>query len=186
MPCHWNKVSDFLPVIPHRRHSLPFLKPKYPPPPPKANLDDAEEIPESHVNWFNQLTYHWITPLMALGALRPLEAGDLWKLAPDREAKYMAQQLATRFQERWDKAEAYNIKLDAGEVPVPRSKRVKWALGLGGKGTKAEKEKRWKEQDGRKKPSLAWSLSDVYGWYWWTGLIWKVRSDLLAVPARIL
>jgi hypothetical protein len=156
------------------------MKPKNPPPPPKP-LDQADLIPEASANWFSILTFNWISPLMALGAQRPLEAGDLWKMEPQREAKYMAQRLATIFQRRWDEAEAFNAKLEAGEVQPPRWKRFKWSIGLGGKGNRKEKEARWKEVDGKKKPSLALACMELYGWYFYVGAIFKVRGMICYV-----
>ncbi len=150
------------------------MKPKLPPPPPKP-LDQADMIPEVTTNFWNTLTFNWISPLMALGAQRPLEAGDLWKMQPEREAKYMAQKLATIFQRKWDEAEAYNVKLEAGEVVAPRWKRIKWSVGLGGKGTAKEKEARWRTE-AKRKPSLFWSLSELFGWYFYIGSVYKVSG----------
>ncbi len=61
---------------------------------------------------------------------RPLEAGDLSKMQPDREAKYLAQRLATMFQHKWTEAEAYNAKSQAGEMAPSLWNRIKWRKGL--------------------------------------------------------
>lgn len=40
-----------------------------------------------------------------------------------------------------------------------------------------ELEKRWREHDGRKKPSIALALNDALGYFFWTGGAFKVLGD---------
>lgn len=44
-------------------------------PEPPASLDDAPIIPLADANFLQELLYTWISPLMRLGAARPLQAG---------------------------------------------------------------------------------------------------------------
>lgn len=109
---------------------------------------------------------------MALGARRELTPEDLYKLGHERDAGVLSQKLLRSFQRRWDAADEYNAKLEAGEIPVPRKLKIKWALGAGQGKTREEKEKEWRTNSGKKQPSLTWALSDVFGIYFWlSGLI---------------
>ncbi len=159
------------------------MKPKLHPPPPKP-LDQADMTPEISANFWNTLTFGWISPLMALGVQRPLETGDLWKMEPNKEASYLAHRLATIFQRKWDEAEAYNAKLDAGKIVAPHWKRIKWSSGLCGKGTKKEKEALWRAVKGRKRPSLVWTLSEVFGWHFHIALVYKASMFFWAIIAQ--
>ena len=125
----------------------------------------------------------WVQPIMALGAVRDLTPEDLYKLGHERDAGVLSKKLLASFQKRWDEADAYNAKLEAGEVPVPRKLKMKWALGAGEGKTKQEKEKEWREKSGKKQPSLMWALSDVFGWYFWASGLIKV-SDHSSLSRR--
>lgn len=163
-------------TVPAYYHSLPFMKPKNPPPPPPDSMDDAKPLPDAQANWLSLLLFYWIQPIMALGASRQLAPEDLYKMTPDREASFLSQKLQACFQKRWEAADSFNIALENGTAPVPRKKRWQWALGRGeekGK-TKKEKEEDWRARTGKRKPDLAWALSDVFGWYFWSAGFIKV------------
>lgn len=148
------------------------MKPKYPPPPPPETVDDSPDLPDMTASWWSQLFFLWVQPIMALGATRELTAEDMYKLGHDRDAGVLSKKLLQSFQRRWDQADEYNAKLEAGEIPVPRKLKIKWALGAGEGKTRQEKEKEWREKSGKKQPSLTWALSDVFGLYFWlSGLI---------------
>ena len=160
----------------HHSLPLPFMKPKHPPPPPPDSLDDAKPMPDAKANIFSLITFSWITNIMALGAARQLAPEDLYRLPPEREADALSRKLQANFQQRWNDADEYNIKLEKGEIKPPFKKRMKWALGRGeekGK-TRKEKEEDWKARTGRKTPNLAWALTDVFGWYFWSAGFIKV------------
>lgn len=159
-----------------RRHSLPFMKPKYPPPPPPETVDDSPMLPDMTASWWSQLFFLWVQPIMALGAARELTAEDMYKLGHERDAGVLSKKLLASFQRRWDQADDYNAKLEAGEVPVPRKLKIKWALGGGEGKTRQEKEKEWRTKSGKKQPSLTWALSDVFGLYFWLSGLIKVST----------
>lgn len=175
-------------TTPRYMHSipLPFFKPKHPPPPPPDSLDDAKPMPDATANILSLITFSWVTRIMALGVARTLEPPDLYKLKPEREAESLSDRLNKAFQKRWDKAEAFNDALekslsnptDKSAPRPPWTLRVKWRLGKGEEKGKTFKEKEldWRTRTGRKHPSLAWSLSDVFGWYFWSAGFFKVRS----------
>jgi hypothetical protein len=148
------------------------MKPKYPPPPPPETLDDAPDMPDMTASWWSHLFFLWVQPIMALGAARELTAEDMYKLGHERDSGVLSKKLLASFQRRWDEADAYNAKLEAGEIPVPRKLKIKWALGAGEGKTRQEKEKEWRTNSGKRQPSLTWALSDVFGMYFWmSGLI---------------
>ncbi len=136
----------------------------------------ADMTPEASANFWNSLTFSWFSPLLALGAQRHLQAGDLWKMQPEHEAQYLAERLTAIFQQKWDEAKAYNVKLVAGEIIAPWQQRLKWSIGLGGRGTVKEKEAMWRAKAG-KNPSLFWTLLQLFGTDYFIGTVYKASTS---------
>ncbi|KAG6918643.1 hypothetical protein DXG01_012762 [Tephrocybe rancida] len=152
--------------------------PRDPPPPPRATLSDAPIIPLLGASIFSQLTYTWVTPIMTLGYQRTLQATDLWKVDPAREAGPLSAKLDAAWDRRTAEAAAWNTKLERGEIKPSFLKRSRWAIQALAHGRHfSEKlalyESEWREKDGRKEPSLAWALNDTLGFYFWTAGAFK-------------
>ena len=130
------------------------------PPPPKASIDEAAMLPEMTAGWFGLATFEWMTPLMTLGYSRPLEAPDLYKLPDNRSSAYIADQILASFDARRKKAEEYNSRLATGEVKAGW-RVIWWTL----KGNRTEREKRWREVDGKRKASLVYAMNDSIKWW---------------------
>jgi hypothetical protein len=130
------------------------------PPPPKTSLDDAAVLPEMSAGWFSFVTFGWITPLMILGYSRPLEAPDLYKLPDNRSSSYIADRILVSFDVRRKKAENYNSRLANGDVKAGW-RAIWWTL----KGNRTEREKRWREVDGKRKASLVYAMNDSVKWW---------------------
>ncbi|KZT73163.1 hypothetical protein DAEQUDRAFT_808686 [Daedalea quercina L-15889] len=143
------------------------------PPPPKATLDDADLIPEETANFYNILTFGWITPLLGLGYARPLEDTDLYKLQDSRSSQLIADKILASFDQRREAADEYNARLAAGEIK-PGWKGLWWTL----RGNRAEREKQWRQKDGRKHASLAFALNDSVAWWFWSAGILKLIADV--------
>ncbi|KAF7289947.1 NUC153 domain-containing protein [Mycena indigotica] len=111
-----------------RRHWWQIWLPGTMPPPPPTSLDAAKVSPFVSASLFSVLTYSWITPLMVLGFQRTLQVGDLWKMGPEQEAGYLTEKLNAAWKCRVEKADAWNRRLDNGEVKPPFLKRVAWSL----------------------------------------------------------
>ncbi|VDB84771.1 unnamed protein product [Peniophora sp. CBMAI 1063] len=152
------------------------------PPPPKASLDDALPIPESSASWFSLLTFNWISSLMALGYARPLEATDLWQLQEHRSSAVIADRINASFDARVKQAAEYNARLASGEIRPSIKQRVWWTL----RRQRAEREKRWREVDGKRKPSLTLSMNDaIFAWFWSGGIL-KVIGDTAQVTSPLV
>ncbi|KAL0575903.1 hypothetical protein V5O48_006076 [Marasmius crinis-equi] len=153
-----------------------------PPPPPKASLDDADLLPEINANIFSLITFEWTTALLRLGYRRPLEATDLYKLTDDRSARYIGDQILASWERRQKEAEEYNERLANGEISPGWWKKVRWTLS----GSRAEKEKNWREKDGKKTPSLAFAMNDSVKWWFWSGGMLKVLGDTAQITTPLL
>ncbi|KAI0035413.1 ABC transporter [Vararia minispora EC-137] len=152
------------------------------PPPPKANLDDADPIPEATASLFSLVTFGWINGLMALGYARPLEATDLWKLQEYRSASVIAEKISASFDSRRKHADEYNAQLANGDVKPSFRQRAWWTL----RGKRAEREKHWREVTGKKRPSLALAMNDaVLLWFWSSGVL-KVIADTAQVTSPLV
>lgn len=150
-------------------------------PPPKDSLDDAELIPEATAGWWSLLTFGWITPLLSLGYVRPLEAPDLYKLQDHRSSAVIADKILTSFQRRREEAEAYNVRLAKGEI-TPGWRALWWSL----RGNRSSRERQWRETDGKKKASLALALNDSVKWWFWTGGFMKLVADVTTVLSPLV
>ncbi|KAI0710130.1 P-loop containing nucleoside triphosphate hydrolase protein [Earliella scabrosa] len=174
-----------------RRHWWQLWLPKDPPPPAPTSLDDASVIPLVYSSFLSILTYTWINPIMSLGYQRILQATDLWKMDESRQSGNLGAQLDQAWAARVKAAEDWNARLAAGEIKPGVLKRAKWSVqALRGKGAysarRAALETHWREVDGRKEPSLAWTLNDVFGRDFWAGGLFKVFGDTSQLMGPLL
>ncbi|KZS94671.1 ABC protein [Sistotremastrum niveocremeum HHB9708] len=171
-----------------KEHWWQIWRPKDPPPPPPKTLAEATLIPLATASIFSMLTYTWITPMMVLGYQRILQAPDLWKLDPSREAGPLSQKLDNAWARRFNEAKEWNARLDKGEIQPGRWTRMKWSTVAlyKGKTWKEERYKRWRTDDGRKVPSLAWALNETFGWHFWLGGVFKVFGDTAQLMGPLL
>ncbi|KAG8929770.1 hypothetical protein FRC02_005083 [Tulasnella sp. 418] len=162
---------------------VPFATPKVVKPPP-CSLEQAPIIPETSASIFSQLTINWITPIITLGYGRPLQATDLWKMDPDREAAVFSRRIDESFQSRLQSAGEYNDKVKHGDIPPPLSKRLLWMVLPGP--SLAERTEQWRENHSYIKPSLALALNDSVKWWFWTAGAYKIIGDLATFASPIL
>ncbi|KAJ7758854.1 ABC transporter [Mycena maculata] len=159
---------------------VPFTSNKLPPP-PGGTLEDAQFSPELTASWWNIIFFGWITPLLALGYARPLEATDLYKLGDKRAAAYIANQICASFDRRHQEATEYNTRLANGDVK-PGWRAFWWSL----RGRRAEREKRWREVDGKHQASLIWAMNDSVKWWFWSGGIIKIIGDTAQITSPLM
>ncbi|KAJ6630974.1 ABC transporter, partial [Mycena sp. CBHHK59/15] len=152
-----------------------------PPPPPGGTLDDALPSPEIDAAWYNLIFFGWITPLLSLGYARPLEATDLYKLGDNRRSAYIAERISASFDRRHKEATEYNARLANGDIK-PGWRAVWWTL----RGSRIEREKRWREVDGKRKASLVWAMNDSIKWWFWSGGALKVVGDTAQITSPLV
>ncbi|KIK99142.1 hypothetical protein PAXRUDRAFT_132675 [Paxillus rubicundulus Ve08.2h10] len=160
--------------------------PKDPPPPPPDSLDDARMIPLATANIFSELTFAWITDMMVLGYQRTLQASDLYKMDPTRQAGDLSEKLEAAWARRLAAAADWNEHLEKGVIHPSYLARLSFALRaipanrVNKALTYAERrvalKKYWTQVDGRKEASLTWALNDVFGSTFWIGGIFKARD----------
>ncbi|KAI5833117.1 hypothetical protein K523DRAFT_413569, partial [Schizophyllum commune Tattone D] len=165
-----------------RKSLFEGLSQSRPPPPPTGDIENAALIPEKTASWLSILFFQWITPMLALGYARPLEASDLWRLQESRMSAHTASRIVESFERRRAKAEDYNKRLAAGEIKPSLRKRLLWSL----RGQREAQERKWREVDGKRKPSLALALSDAIFWWFWIGGVLKVIGDTAQVTSPLL
>ncbi|QRW24645.1 ABC transporter transmembrane region [Rhizoctonia solani] len=151
------------------------------PPAPLVSIDDAPLTPEANANWFSHLFFQWITPTLSLGYARPLEAPDLWKLQDSRSAEVMSNLILQSFERRKAEADAYNERLKSGQIG-PGLRGVWWSL----RGVRAKREQQWREKDGLKKPSLMLAMNDSVKWWFWTGGLCVLISNVAQICSPLL
>ncbi|KAG8903099.1 hypothetical protein FRC01_009328, partial [Tulasnella sp. 417] len=166
------------PVGAYRRKWFQVWLPHNPPQPPPKSLEDAEITPLATANIISLLTYHWITPIITLGYQRPLQAPDLWKMDPSREAGTLSSEFDRAWARRVEEAKVWNDRLAKGEIKPSLVKRTSWRLkSVFGKRSFAEQEEAWRNGEGQKHASLLWALNEVLGAAFWLGGLYKVFGD---------
>ncbi|TRM64247.1 P-loop containing nucleoside triphosphate hydrolase protein [Schizophyllum amplum] len=165
-----------------RHHWWQLWIPSGTPPPPPASMEDAPISPIATASFLSILTYQWITPLMVLGYQRTLQASDLWKVDPSREAGHLSAALDSSWERRCVEAAAYNARLESGEIRPSLRKRIAWRMrALGSpahyRERRAQLEQQWRDVSGRREASLAWALNDTLGRAFWIGGFFKVLGD---------
>jgi hypothetical protein len=80
------------------------------------------------------------------------------------------------------KAEAYNARLERGEIEPGLGRRLWWTV----KGKRAERERRWRGKEGRKQASLTLALNDSVKWWFWSGGLLKLLGDTAQVTSPLL
>ncbi|KAI0157470.1 P-loop containing nucleoside triphosphate hydrolase protein [Xylariaceae sp. FL1272] len=75
------------------------------PPVPK----EKGESGEARAGFLSRLTFHWMGPIMDVGAKRGLEMNDLWKVNPARQAEVMTEKTKESFERRLKKGDRYPL-----------------------------------------------------------------------------
>ena len=119
---------------------------------------------------------------MTLGYARPLEASDLWKLQEHRSSQAIAEIILESFDARQKEADEYNARLANGEIKPPLRLRFVSML----RGNREERVKRWREKDGKKKPSLTMAMNDSIKWWFWSGGLLKVIGDTAQITSPLI
>jgi hypothetical protein len=176
----------------YRDRFYKIWRPRKAPKPPPASLDDAPILPLASCSWISELLYLWINPIMTLGYQRPLQgrhpgaavirfslilysiATDLWKMDEKRTAAVLAKKFQAAYDKRQSAANAYNSRLDAGEIKPSFLRRSLWALS---RGKKEKRYQRWRENK-RQKASIFWTMSSVVGAFFWVGGFSKIIGDV--------
>ncbi|KAG1825133.1 ABC transporter [Suillus variegatus] len=151
------------------------------PPPPKKSIHDADLIPEATAGFASLLWFTWITPLLSLGYARPLESSDLYRLQEERGALPIAEAILASFKTRQKKAAEYNERLTKGEIS-PGLRGLWWSI----KGVRKEREKQWREKDGKRKASLILAMNDSVFWWFWSAGILKVIGDTAQITSPLV
>ena len=160
---------------------MPFTSQPETPEPFNQSLDDARIIPEVTANFFSLITFSWMTPLLSLGYARPLEATDLYKLQSERGAAHIADQITESFARRMKIANEYNEKLANGEIK-PGFKAFWWTI----LGNREVKEKNWRDETGRKKPSIVLAMNDSIKWWFWSAGLFRITGDTAQITSPLV
>jgi hypothetical protein len=120
--------------------------------------------------------------MMALGSVRPLQPTDMWKLDDARSAAPISQKLAENFAKRQKKADEYNARLADPSTPLPLSRRIAYTFVK----DRAKREHEYRTKKGKKSASLAMSLSDTFGLYFWLGGLLKVIGDVASAGTPLV
>jgi hypothetical protein len=119
---------------------------------------------------------------MALGAARPLQPTDLWKMDDARSAGRVSRSIAKNYYARQKKAKEYNELLADPGTPLPLSKQILYSI----LPNREKREHDYRTKYGKRKASLAMALSDTFGFYFWMGGAIKVVGDTAGACTPLL
>jgi len=124
---------------------------------------------------------------MTLGYQRALQAPDLWKMDSTRECGVLSRSFDDAWARRCAVTDEWNARLEKGAVNPSMMTRARWLFtSLHGGPDMEESERQWRVKDGRKKPSIAHALNDVFGWTFWSGGLFKVVGDTSQLMSPLL
>jgi ATP-binding cassette subfamily C (CFTR/MRP) protein 1 len=124
---------------------------------------------------------------MTLGYQRTLQAPDLWKMDSTRECGVLSRNFDEAWARRCAIAEEWNARLEKGEVNPSMLTRARWLFtSLHGGPDMEESERQWRTKEGRKEPSIARALNEVFGWTFWSGGLFKVAGDTSQLMSPLL
>ncbi|KAF8927650.1 P-loop containing nucleoside triphosphate hydrolase protein [Dissophora ornata] len=121
--------------------------------------------PEFEASIFSRLTFGWVQPLMALGALRPLEREDIWELTEQRRAAYIATLFRQKWAEEVAKGKASRLQMKNKEVDYEE------------KGGGVDQLKKNKSGGKEYRPKLWKALNRTFLWQFWSAGVLKVIGD---------
>ena len=122
-----------------------------------------------------------MTSLLGLGYARPLEATDLYRLQSERGAAVIADKITESFARRAKIANEYNEMLTNGKIK-PGIKALWWTI----LGNRKAKEKKWRDETGRKKPSIVLAMNDSIKWWFWSAGLFKVAADTAQITSPLV
>lgn len=107
-------------------------------------------------------------------------------MGPTQESGYLSEKLDKAWDRRVEAANDWNAKLEKGEIQPGILKRIRWNLqalfaGMNYRNRRAALAKQWRDVDGRREASLAWSMNDVFGDMFWIAGCFKVGCLLFRI-----
>lgn len=86
------------------RRLNPIRLQKTPPVPTERSVSH-----EYGASFFSIITFQWMSPLMKVGYLRPLELQDIWTVNPDRTVEVLSRRLDAALEKRTEKGETHPL-----------------------------------------------------------------------------
>jgi hypothetical protein len=86
------------------------------------------------------------------------------------------------FQRRHKAAEAYNRRLELGEISPGLLRQLWWTL----RGDAKALEDQWRKKDGRKTASLTFAMNDAVFWWFWVGGGLKLFGDIAQMTSPLV
>ena len=78
-------------------------------------------------------------------------------------------------------ANEYNEKLANGDIK-PGLKAIWWTI----LGNREAKEKRWRDETGKKNPSIVLAMNDSIKWWFWSAALFKIVGDTALVTSPLI
>ena len=105
----------------------------------------------------------------------------MYKLPDEHSSTRVANTILTSFERRRSGAAIYNEQLANGQVD-PGIKSLWWSI----RGVRVEREKAWREKDGKRKASLILAMNDSVKWLFWSAGILKVIGNTAQVTSPLV
>ena len=106
---------------------------------------------------------------------------DLYKLPDEYSSAQVSNAILESFQRRRKEAALYNEQLENGQVG-PGIRSLWWSI----RGVRVEREKAWRERDGKRKASLILAMNDSVKWRFWSAGILKAIGDTAQVTSPLV
>jgi len=154
---------------------VPFTSSKIYPPP-----SSPTPIPDTTASWISCLTFSWMSTILSQGYARPLHPDDMYDLGGGRSSALYAKRLVDSFERRREDANAFNTRLQAGQVNRKAKRNFLGMKKQQGPETPDELEQRMR------KPSLILAMNDAVFWWFWTGGLFRLVADVGTIISPLL
>ena len=121
-----------------------------------------------------------MSTILSQGYARPLHPDDMYDLGGGRSSALYAKRLVDSFERRREDANAFNTRLQAGQV----NRKTKRNL-LGMK-RQQEPETADELEQRMRKPSLILAMNDAVFWWFWTGGLFRLVADVGTITSPLL
>ncbi|KAL0564979.1 hypothetical protein V5O48_017054, partial [Marasmius crinis-equi] len=149
----------------------PFRPPSAPP-----DFGKGKVLPENRASLLSRITFHWLSPFLAVGFSRPLEKDDLWELPAERLTDNLTDELEASFYRRCPPQQRPLSHVN--EYRASRTSKDSSSVSSGTRDSDVAQDTASKQQD-RHDSSLGKAILHTFRWSFVTSGVLRLFADTL-------
>ena len=133
----------------------------------------TEKCPELKASFLSYITYWWFNQLAVTGFKKSLKLSDLWQLNPE----YSTNIIAPRFDRAWISQIKHHCREDV--LRYEKTTISNGGNGIGDGTLDGQLMTNFVDPNSKKNPRTLFALIRTFGWYFASGVVFKLINDLL-------